>query len=487
MNMPKDAAQRALLALKSQIMQMEKELASAIINHNHIHNQLAPISSLPYEVLSAIFKAGCLSQPQRSGSTMCLPFEMLVSQISQDWRSVALETSQLWANIALTPKPHCFEIADLYLHRSKMSALYLWIYIDRKNNTIEDITTFCRLIDPHVGRWRRLHIDCDWRRGFDHLLACLPSAAPILQRITSDRIYDDHLDGDGDDADVPRRIFMAGAPYLTTILLTGGVLLPPTTTITHLWLDTQNMNMTPTSLRTTFTGLSALTHMVIGTDFFIDSEDVVGNSVELPLLRCLHIIPFEDDRLICNLLIIISAPSLQHLLLESFFWDDVLNLAHEASFNSALKYPFLRSLTVLASTIERPTLSNWWSLIGSFPKVTQVAVSCFENIFLQSLDKHYYPVDPANSTALWQTLHTLTLPDQPHHLDVDTISTTVSARIAVGHPIQKLQLSKPIMLMLGDEMEKLQTHVEVEECTIHPRLGDISSIDNWLDRNCCHT
>ena len=249
-----------------QIMQMEAALACARIDYNCIQNQLAPISSLPDEVLSAVFEAGCVQS--LSGHPECPPFEILVSQISQHWHNIALDTSRLWTNVVLIVwAPHRFEMADLYLHRSKVSALHLSIYIGREYSTLEDISALCNLIVPHVMRWRRVYIDCNWRLGFVHFLDCLPPVAPILQRIAFDRSWDDHDDGDeGDDeSDIPQRIFLNSAPYLRGITLQ--TCLPPLTSITHLQLN--DLFLFPSTSATSFcsmlTSLSALTHLVNNT------------------------------------------------------------------------------------------------------------------------------------------------------------------------------------------------------------------------------
>ena len=106
-----------------------------------------------------------------------------------------------------------------------------------------------------------------------------------------------------------------------------------------------------------------------------------------------------------------------------------------------------------------------------FPLVTHFTLSSDEmNSFLQSLDEQTYkdPVlGPPVTSPLWPKLHTRALHDRPKDLNITSIQTLVSARIALDHPIQKLQLSKPIMFMLEDEMQWLWVHVEVEEYMSH--------------------
>jgi hypothetical protein len=59
------------------------------------------------------------------------------------------------------------------------------------------------------------------------------------------------------------------------------------------------------------------------------------------------------------------------------------------------------------------------------------------------------------------------------------LRTAVSARINVGHPLRKLQLSKSILAGLGDDLEWLQERVEVEEDTLYPDLRDDAYVVIW--------
>lgn len=479
MNMTKHAARKALWSLKHQIMQMEGALARARIDYNRIQNQLAPISLLPDEILSAVFEAGCVRPI--SGRPVCPPFEILVSQVSQHWRNVASGTPSLWTNVVLKAHAfHSFEMADVYLHRSKASALHLSIYIDKEYNTLEDITSLCRLIVPHVTRWCRVYIGCNWRLGFEHFLDRLPPFAPILQQLVFDCSSHDIDYGDNDESDVPRRILINGAPNLTSVSLRGITLknsLPPLTAATHLWLDDLIPYSSTSSVRFTLTGLFALTHLVFGTDLSIRWENI--GSIELPLLRRLHIIPSEDCGLISGLLATIAAPLLQHLLLENIVWDDISSLALEMDFDSAFKFPSLRSLTILIFINAYDfTPSKWRSFIATFPTVTHVTLSYSRmNTFFTSLDEQSNPMDTLES-PLWPMLDTLALLDEPRKFNVALIRAAVSARISLGHPIRRLQVSKAIMRMLKEEMQWLRARVEVEECAIYPSMMQ-TSIANW--------
>src|ERR1700692_4208520 len=67
-----------------------------------LSNRTAPVASVPNEILSAIFHAGCLlprSDPSFDNKLWEPPFEILVSQVTQHWRNVAIATPGLWTQI----------------------------------------------------------------------------------------------------------------------------------------------------------------------------------------------------------------------------------------------------------------------------------------------------------------------------------------------------------------------------------------------------
>lgn len=96
-----------------------------------------PVNSLPNELLSYIFTLG--SEAEEDGDhdhdeeeedvhihiiprRQCLPFKVLVSHICRRWRTVAIETSMLWAYLNFAEGPP-FDKSRTWLERSKGCAL----------------------------------------------------------------------------------------------------------------------------------------------------------------------------------------------------------------------------------------------------------------------------------------------------------------------------------------------------------------------------
>lgn len=422
----------------------------------------APISSLPSEILSAIFEAGYhdFSPPQRGA----LPFEILVSRITQRWRFVAMDTPLLWAKITLKTRRTSNMVAD-YIHRSKASPLNLIIGQGFWNATPKDIIAVCSLINPHVKRWHRLQIFGD-SAHIAFLFQNLPPSAPSLRHIKIRFRYT--LTGE-----LAPVMFPGGAPSLTSMLLYGMPLqkcYPTLESLTHLELHESLGIIDVTRIRSLVASFPALTHLVLAGGEFYD-PDWTPRTIHLPSLRSLHFRSQLDPNLILALLTVISAPLLDSLVLETLSLAE-LELLDPSRISP--NYPSLRSLVVQMLS-ESYLLSYWNSLAGAFPSVTHFTLSHDDlDTFFESLSEPGCRPEASNISPMWPGLQVLTLVQGPR---VNMLGATISARITSGHPIRTIRLSKSIISALTDnDLEWLRARVEVEECTMYPELTDDTDV-----------
>jgi hypothetical protein len=279
-----------------------------------------------------------------------------------------------------------------------------------------------------------------------------------------------------------RPIFLAGAPSLTTILLSGTTLqscLPPLITVTSLHLHKAVGSYSLSKFLAALIDLPALTHLMIGCE--LSGIWPSMGTIEIPLLHSLQIRPHFNAEQIPGLLYIISAPLLHSLLLETLVAGEVDCMHRTLDMTAASRYPSLRFLTVVVMCTSefRYTLGNWRTLMRLFPTVEHFVLATHEvDGFLRSFDEQTYPPD-SPSGPHWPDLHTLTLVDRPSYDLPTELRTAVSARINADHPLRKLQLSKSILAQLGDDLEWLRERVEVEEDTLYPDLQDDAYVMNW--------
>jgi len=154
--------QAMLEGLKGQLVALKTVIANAESRVAEMTNTLALVSSVPDEIIAAIFKEVCFfdgythrenSMPRRQ-----LPSIVLASHVNRRFRHIAIGTPMLWTNIDL----HLSSITDLhlmdvYLERSKSSLLDIHIidtYIIGMTPSLFD--NFCRGVRgrlfPHCGR-----------------------------------------------------------------------------------------------------------------------------------------------------------------------------------------------------------------------------------------------------------------------------------------------------------------------------------------------
>lgn len=109
--------------LLSKLAELNAALRDLQYECNTIVNQLAPVASLPNEVLSEIFET---LHALQDGSDEFIPFaecaraEAVVSHVTRHWRHVALETPRIWTRIVRRSKQKPLEKMQVYLvERSK--------------------------------------------------------------------------------------------------------------------------------------------------------------------------------------------------------------------------------------------------------------------------------------------------------------------------------------------------------------------------------
>ena len=131
----------------------------------------AGVASVPNEILSAIFEAGCHlpPRPQPSDSSSETdewepPFEILVSHVTRHWRNVAVSTPSLWTQIYIAEQHECLDAAAAYLTRSRCLPLDIEVEMGRphaRSRWLPKLPSTCSIIEtltPHVGRCRRRSI-----------------------------------------------------------------------------------------------------------------------------------------------------------------------------------------------------------------------------------------------------------------------------------------------------------------------------------------
>jgi hypothetical protein len=455
--------------LLRQVATLDTAISCAELEYRQAINILAPVSSVPNELLSMIFQAGYESSS--------FPFEIIVSQVTRLWRCVAINTPQLWTRIHVGRNVRD-SMAETYLSRSGALPLDLHIDMHSAHGSMEEVIFACKIFHSGASRWRRLKVHLVWWQGLVRLLESFACAGvPPLQSL---QIYfDDGVsDADDDTNAIAHSIFTGGAPSLASLKLHGFGLhccLPPLTMVNTLEIHEpfRGDKISLACLASMLDGLPLLTHLVI------NGDPIHGwtpdTQINLPSLRSFHLHTYDETTQIPGLLNAIAAPLLHTLLLESVICDEIDAFAESwCPTLQTPKYPSLRSLALFTASNHQIRADAWTNIFRVFPSVTHFSVSHWDwELFSKSLLEPQEPTD----ILRWPGLDTVTVITAFNAGAFPTLlRETIPALIASGHPIRKLQLSQYMITAMGDDLAHLETQVEVTEDTLY----DIPPFVRWV-------
>ncbi|KAH9041361.1 hypothetical protein EDB85DRAFT_1475252 [Lactarius pseudohatsudake] len=202
-------------AIDDEIRSLVEEYIRALRTLRHRRNALAPISSLPSEILAPIFSF--LRFPTSGTSPLGRETDydlswLRVAHVCHEWREVALDHPFFWSHVdftTLTPAG-----ATEILARAKSVPLYLEAYIPNGPR----ISSFEKELQVHVSHICHLAI----RTGATHLqgvLKGLVSPAPTLEYLSlSSEKFQGKIDG-RPFAPVPVTLFEGSTPRLSRLEL----------------------------------------------------------------------------------------------------------------------------------------------------------------------------------------------------------------------------------------------------------------------------
>lgn len=238
------------------------------------------IHSLPYETLAHIFALGRDPSPCRACSQApwrlregkpcaCkLPFPHLVSSVCRHWRTVALNTPQLWTTVPVTSKATMSMMSE-YLGRSGGRPIDVNIVIlhpDSLYETDDHYPVLRYLLLEHAARWRSVSIINDKSEVMHFLLALLNQEPfPMLEVLEIDFPSSFHYTFSMFEGNWPKRLLAKGAPRLREVSILQGrltnITMEPLASLEKLVLMTPNWTLP--LLKKISVESSRLTHLTL--------------------------------------------------------------------------------------------------------------------------------------------------------------------------------------------------------------------------------
>ncbi|KAF7978997.1 hypothetical protein HWV62_43948 [Athelia sp. TMB] len=493
-----------LAAARHELLLQLEELDIQTRNVRLEYNELAPISSLPDEVLTMIFEAGVLLEELHEPR-----FALLVSHIARRWRGVVLAIPHLWNKIVwdiglglamdergedFCPDLNQTDRAESWTKAKKKVAFFLSrsvsapidIYIKRFSKVglehhYEATSEILALLQAHFHRCRHLSFQAGAPLSIKHVLGQVCSGpAPLISSID---LGINHAYQEDFRIHVP--LFPSGAPQLKTAQLD--------------WIDV-------TSIRHCLEAFQHLQSLrLIGITLNDDDDNEIRASlanalISMPVLNHLELNLYEASALYLPTLV---QPTIQFLHIHAHHSNEVIQRFEAVSVTTlsvnypkssrssdfALEgslqanFPSLKHL-ILTSAEMRP--SQLVSVSHKFSHIERLTCRVFDPVFdignvLDAIDAYFslgdgYSgslelADAASISIHWPKLHTIAasgLDPAIRDLPLDPRwDAQVSVLQAAGIPIRKLMLPPILVAQTGEEcMAKLRELVEVKDFSL---------------------
>ena len=181
-------------------------------------NALSPISSLPLEVFEVIFSILCLPGSTRGGNPDYHLARFRVSQVSHQWREIALNYRFLWSHVDFTTlsSQSAAENAAEILARAKSAPLYFEANFPNRDDVIgRRFKTFRKELQARIPYIRRLRASHDPVLLYE-ILEEIASPAPTLEYLS---LSASGVDWTGWQTYIRDTLFNGSAPRLSCLKL----------------------------------------------------------------------------------------------------------------------------------------------------------------------------------------------------------------------------------------------------------------------------
>ncbi|KAJ7457065.1 hypothetical protein FB451DRAFT_1275835 [Mycena latifolia] len=179
------------------LLSVSESPQQALPVHSGVESQspVAPlILTIPPEITAEIF-AHCLP------SSPCRPeidtAPLLLGRICRDWRSIALDSPELWASLEIDGVDVFVDLVEIWLSRARNFPLTLVLKISILDEEWNNAPLYIDVLQRHAQTWRDVMLELP----FENLLLFRPDLQlPMLERLTIG-FYND------DEAEIPVNAF----------------------------------------------------------------------------------------------------------------------------------------------------------------------------------------------------------------------------------------------------------------------------------------
>ncbi|KAH6913925.1 hypothetical protein BKA70DRAFT_648416 [Coprinopsis sp. MPI-PUGE-AT-0042] len=417
---------------------------------------------LPLEILSEIFR---MARPRRQPSHL-LPFEVVLSHVSLEWRNAIISDSTIWSTINIY-SPKSIARAKAYLVRSGSTApLYLRVEVydydhlvgntPHKRDFIESVKTF---VASCMERCKTLLIFtyrestcCALALGLKHL------AAPRLERLRINTIpweeETDLDDEDEDEDDVPDSLFTSTTPPLRFLEIEGLQMYPPLGNIVTLHLhEIKRQSFTVAKFQNLVKAAPRLQNLSLHFTFWGFPQSWSGLDLSgspIVTLKALKALRVQQERpgTLTSLLLAINAPKLESLWLSPSNSDTNFDYLFDSPQFSGSNHKFsgVKYLTLDESSLRIP---GKWNKV--FPNVEHFYLHIAP---VRYASDHWFGDAFSSNPPLWPKLQTLaydTKSARPTVKHQEQLTRIVSSRLEMRVGLKMFLSDADFLISLGNK------------------------------------
>lgn len=424
-----------------------------------------PIYMLPSELLATILVR---VHSQNGGSVICTGHNasrslydcnsatQVVSQVSRQFRAVAIGTPCLWANVYIRDLPAArFHVLQTCLERSQSLLLNIIIHDD---TSAMHSQSYLPILLGHHHRWRTLSVASISPSYVQNFICMLqPLHTPGLESLTI-QVYSDFPD--------PRKgrayshILEHGAPNLQILnLLNISILscLPPVITLKNLtnWIFQPTRAMDFGEIIGILEAATSLTILKLSSQALLPSTGSKLSSINLPSLveLFLDFNKLEETSLL-QLFTALYMPGLKVLGIRDVIHELAASVTHIIWSGSGSRYPLLDSLE-----LQSVEFTDLFTVDSDRPLQSITSLALLDSNEDEALETAIASAEESNS-PLWPRLQILKI----SNCNMDTLQDFIVSRIEAGIPISTLHFmempdSSHSMEMTDFEKDWLVKHV----------------------------
>ncbi len=442
--------------LLQEFNEVNHELQLAHARHRQLLNQSAPISVLPFEVLSSIFML-CSEDVICSRSS----FGIIASHVSSTWRAVATGTPMLWSSIFINlnnakhMNSSLFKKLELLnMHLSRSGECLLSIRLQVKGNF-----PWPELLDTMVAHlWRCNELSISIANNFSPIEDAIEKlrmlAAHHLERLSIRiKFYPHHPHQQTQYELVTPQIFSGGADSLSFVRLSGvsGPLQPPLGNVTTLHIDGAHMDDLHLDQCRVFLGsMTKLNNLSLSRMKLRPGLPRESTPIYLPNLQSLRISGTDEFDRSRMLMAQLPLSQIHSLTLRGI--DDL----------GDNQFPNVRFLTLSACSFPSTQLGH---TVDAFPSLTNIDCDLAVISILLILSWTGDDAENDGIPAFWKKVETLSIRlMEPIHIDL--FIRFVMARVKKSGAFRLLRLDRRSRSALRskNELTQLERMVTIEDC-----------------------